>query len=93
MIQVYKIVRGIDRIDRSIFFEFATSSKTRGHKYKLCKPRCKTNLRSHTFSNRVVDVWNSLSSYVVEAPDINSFKGRINTFWKNHPLKFSPYFY
>ena len=88
MIQVYKIVRGIDRIDPSIFFEFATSSK-----YKLCKPRCKTNLRSHTFSNRVVDVWNSLSSYVVEAPDINSFKGRINTFWKNHPLKFSPPFY
>ena len=93
MIQVFKIVTGLDRINSKIFFEFAHDSKTRGHKYKLQKPRYRTNLRGHCFSNRIVDVWNSLSSYVIEAPDLNSFKSRLNTFWKNHPLKFTPSFY
>ena len=93
MIQVFKIVTGLDRINSKLFFEFAHDSKTRGHKYKLQKPRYRTNLRGHCFSNRIVDVWNSLSSYVIEAPDLNSFKSRLNTFWKNHPLKFTPSFY
>ena len=93
MIQVYKIVTGVDRVDPNMFFEFAKSSRTRGHKYKLCKPRCKTSFRRHVFSHRVVDIWNSLSSSVVEAPDINSFKTRLNTFWKDHPIKFTPSFY
>ena len=90
MIQVYKIVHGMDRIDPTIFFELVKDFKTRGHKYKLCKPRCRTSFRRHTFSNRVVDTWNSLPAGIVEAPDINSFKSQLNTFWKHHPLKFSP---
>ena len=93
MIQVYKIVHGMDRIDPTIFFELVKDFKTRGHKYKLCKPRCRTSFRRHTFSNRVVDTWNSLPAEIVEAPDINSFKSQLNTFWKHHPLKFSPSFY
>ena len=92
MVQVFKIVIGLDRINPKLFFEFAHDSKTRGHKYKLQKPRYLTNLRGHCFSNRIVDVWNSLSSYVIEAPDLNSFKSRLNTFWKNHPLKFTSSF-
>ena len=60
MMQVYKIVHGMDRIDPTIFFEPVKDCKTRGHKYKLCKPRCRTSFRRHTFSNRVVDTWNSL---------------------------------
>ena len=93
MIQLYKIVTGVDRVDHNMFFEFAKSSRTRGHKYKLCKPRCKTSFTRHVFSHRVVDIWNSLSSSVVEAPDINSFKTRLNTFRKDHPIKFTPSFY
>ena len=92
MIQVYKIIRGIDRIDMSIFFEIAKDSRTRGHKYKLCKRRGTTSFRMHTFSNRVIETWNSLPDSVVEAPDILSFKERLNTFWKTNPIKFSPTF-
>ena len=41
------------------------------------------------FSNRVVEVWNSLPETVVMTPSLNSFKNRLNKAWKNHPSKFS----
>ena len=66
----YKIICGIDGIDPAIFFEPVKDSKTRGHKYKLCKP---TSLSKHIFSNSVVDTWNFLPAQVKEPPDINSF--------------------
>jgi hypothetical protein len=33
---------------------------TRGHKYKLFKPRCRLNIRKNSFCIRVVNMWNSL---------------------------------
>ena len=93
MLQVYKIVHGVDRINPETFFTFADSSITRGHKYKILKQRSKTTFRLHAFSNRVVDAWNELPAYVVEAPNVNVFKSRLNTAWKGHPQKFLPSFY
>ena len=93
MIQVYKIMHGIDRIDSGLFFEESNTSRTRGHRFKISKVRCKTSFRKAVFSQRVVDDWNALPDTVVEAPNINCFKTRLNSFWKNHPCKFSPSFY
>ena len=93
MIQVYKIIHGIDRISIPEFFEIVCESKTRGHQYKIAKKRSSTSMRKHTFSNRVVEEWNSLPEYVVDAPNTNVFKSRLNSAWKNHPYKFQPSFY
>ena len=93
MIQVYKILHGFDRIDPSMFFEMADLSRTRGHKYKIAKQRNRTSFRSNSFSSRVVDTWNALPEHVVDAQNINTFKSRLNSVWKNHPQKFSPSFY
>ena len=93
MIQTYKIIHGIDRINLELFFEKSTSTRTRGHSCKLCKQRCKSRLRQNAFSIRVVDNWNNLPENVVNAPNVNTFKSRWNTHWKNHPLKFTPSFY
>ena len=73
-----------------ITFTFTNDTRTRGHKYKILKKRSKTSWRLHAFSNRIIDSWNELPAYVVEAPNINVFKSRLNTAWKDHPYKFLP---
>ncbi len=73
MITTYKIVTGIDKIDREDFLRPGTS-RTRGHRFKLAKHRCRRNIRKFTFANRVVDGWNKLSEKVVEAKTVSSFK-------------------
>ena len=93
MLQVYKIIHGIDRVEPSSFFQLVDSSRTRGHKFKIAKQRGNTSFRLHSFSNRVVDVWNALPEYVVDSPNVNIFKSRLNSIWKNHPIKFTPSFY
>ena len=82
MIQVFKIFKGFDRVNVNAFFEVAVDKRTRGHKYKIWKQRFHTTLRKYSFSCRVVDSWNGLPDYVVDAPSINSFKNRLNTYGK-----------
>jgi len=63
LIYCYKIVFGLVKLNHADFFEFSTVSNTRGHKYKLYKPGC-SNVRIHFFTNRVINVWNSLPDTV-----------------------------
>ena len=83
VIQVYKILNQIDRVDVDKFFTMSEMS-TRGNSLKIFK-----TLRCSVFSNRVVDVWNSLPNPVVTAPSLNSFKSRLNKHWYGHELKFN----
>ena len=82
MIQVYKILKGIDRIDASIFFKMASYS-TRGPHLKLVKPAAKKNVRCHSFSIRIVNDWNSLPKSAVKAETANAFKSELDRFWIN----------
>ena len=51
---------GIFAVNSDEFFKLHTITKTRGHKFKLYKPQCSCNIRKHFFTERVVDVWNSI---------------------------------
>ena len=53
-----------------------------------CKKCSRLNVRTNTFSNRVVDTWNNLPETVVNAPSVNTFKSRLNKHWHGHPTKF-----
>ena len=90
VIEVYKIINQIDKINIGKFFQFAQNTGTRGHSRKLYKKRSRLNVRVNAFSNRVVDVWNSLTESVVTAPTLNTFKSRLNKYWRGHHLKFNP---
>ena len=59
MVQVYKLIYGIDNIDPNIFFEMSNDKRTRGHKYKILKQIAKCNLRRLSFIHRIVDTCNS----------------------------------
>ena len=89
MIQVYKILNGIDKVGKDFLFTMS-DNPTRGHPLKIFKKRYRLKVRGHCFSNRVVDGWNNLPSEVVTAPSLNSFKPRLNQCWKGHPYKFEP---
>ena len=66
MIQEYKILHGIDRVDKDKFFTLNRLAATRGHSFKLYKKRSRLMVRANCFSNRVVDTWNSLTKDIVK---------------------------
>ena len=86
IVETYKIM---NNIDKAILFPQNTSN-TRGHNVKIHKRHCRTNIRKYSFSQRVVDLCNSLPPEVVEAKSVNSFKNKLNKHWKDFPLKFVP---
>ena len=76
LIQVFKIINGLDKLDFKHFFEFYRQNRTRGHKYKLNKVRNRLDIRKNFFSQRVINDWNNLPVDVVEARSLNSFKNQ-----------------
>ena len=90
VIQVYKILLDIDEVDKNKLFTLSEYTATRGHSFKLFKRRLRLKIRANSFSNRVVDTWNSLPEQIVQAPSLNCFKSGLNIWWKCHRFKFDP---
>lgn len=80
LIQVYRIMKGIDRLDIEHFFELDVDGgyDLRGYSLKVKVQRSRLQLRQGFFSHRVVSAWNSLPSSVVEASSVNIFKKRLD---------------
>ena len=89
MIQVYKIMNGIDKLDVNTFFKMSTDTRTRGHNFKITKQQNRTVQRASVFSQRVITPWNALPEKCVNSDSINKFKSSLNDAWKDHPEKFS----
>ena len=81
ILQTYKILHGLEDMAPDSLFHLAVEYITRAHSMKLQKPKCKTALRQHFFSLRVIENWNSLPEEVVTAPPLNVFKGRLDRHW------------
>lgn len=81
MIEVYKIINGLYDKSTSVNLNFSQNKNTRGHEYKLYPVHVKYDLRKFFFTSRVVRIWNSLTDYVVHAPSVDSFKGRLDRLW------------
>ena len=54
MIQVYRIVHNVDKIDYDLFF-IKNDNGTRGHDEKLDKPRANTKIRQNSISHRIIN--------------------------------------
>ena len=80
MIEVFKMLKGISKVDSSRWFSLAENSRTRGHSYKLVKCRSRLDVRKNFFGQRVVNTWNSLPEAVVAADSVNSFKNRYDKY-------------
>jgi hypothetical protein len=62
------------------YFFVRTEGNTRSHKLKLVKAQCRLNCRLYSFSNRVINMWNKLSSEVVACSTTNGFKNKLDEY-------------
>ena len=80
LIKLWKIFHGF--VDRELveIFERCSHPTTRGHRFKLSIPRCRTEIRRRFFSVRCVVLWNGLPDVAVELDTCNKFKGYLDKF-------------
>lgn len=88
MLQVYRIINGIDKINKDTYFSF-NNRPSRNNSLKLIKPRAQTSIQQHSFSHRIVNLWNELPDEVVLAESVNSFKNHIEEAWKHKEWKYN----
>ena len=79
MIEVFKIFKGGDDIDPLTLFDLYDTI-TRGHYLKILKKGCRLHCRKFSFSQRIVNMWNSLYEDIIACDLVNSFKSRIDKF-------------
>ena len=82
LLEMFKIVKGLDRIDYADFITFS-SSELRGHSCKLFKPRVLTNFGKFSFSFRVIEEWNMSTQEIVSCNTVMQFKSKLD-----HYLRF-----
>ena len=85
VIQTYKIMNNLDRIDEKKF-KLCKEVRTRGDSKTVQITQCKSLVRCNTFSQRVVNDWKALLDDVITSGSINQFKGRLGRWWKNDPI-------
>mgnify|MGYP003529753736 FL=1 len=83
LIEVFKMIKGLNKADYRRFFTIVHNSRTRGHRFKIVKNRSRLDIRKHFFSQRVVNEWNALPEIVVESESVNGFKNSYDKYFKN----------
>ena len=87
MLQVFRILNGLDILDPQLFFQLSQQTRTRGHCQKIYKDHSRLVLRKHVFSQRIINDWNSLSELVITSKSVNTFKSRLDSFWNEEQYK------
>ena len=84
MIETYKMFNSYDQ-DVALNLQ-RRDSYTRGHKYKLCMRRSNRDIGKYSFSNRIVQPWNSLNENTVCSQNLKTFEARLDSQWKTENL-------
>ena len=79
---MHKLMHGQLGVPKEAFFQAPPVATTRGHRFKVAKPRAVSRVRRNHFAVRTITDWNSLPSWVVDAPNTNVFKNRIDKHWE-----------
>jgi len=85
MIETYKKT-GIYDVEVTHKLYPAHSLVTRGNDLRLLKGCAKYDLRKFYFTNRIVNLWNSLPNNVMLSESLNVFKSRLDKFWRNQDV-------
>jgi len=76
-------------LEAAVKLNLNTFSRPRRNKYKLQKSSCHYNIREHSFSFRVVNMWNISRNGVIEADTMNTFKNRLDIYRSNQDFLFN----
>ena len=82
MIEVFKMMMGLEDINVDDLFQKNRRIR-RGHNYTLYKKQCSKNIRKNFFTQRVVNNWNKLPDFVVNATSVNDFKNKYEKYKLN----------
>ena len=74
MIRIWKILHSEEDADLLELLDVNVSSRVRGHRFRLRIPICRSDVRRRSFGVRCVNLWNELSSEVVESECVDGFK-------------------
>jgi hypothetical protein len=85
LIQVFKIIKGIDNMDCNKYFTINHSNYTRGNGCKIIGKQFKSHESKNFFFNRVVNLWNGLPREVIECNSVDAFKRRLDKYFENNP--------
>jgi hypothetical protein len=80
LITCYNILNHNLIVSNDDFFETTPYHNTRGHSRKLFKKQVRINASKFCFSNRIINIWNSLPANVVESQSIAVFKSKLKSF-------------
>jgi hypothetical protein len=90
LILAYKIIRNPDfPLTCDQFFLQSRSTNLRGHPWKLAKERSNSLIRQHSFSQRVINHWNSLPFDVVCSTSVDIFKNKLDKYFEEILTSFS----
>jgi len=78
MIMIYHLLHHNLNVEPSDLFTLNSSFTTRGHNFKLYKPRTTSRVRSSFFTVGAINDWNSFSPTIVNAPTVNIL---LRTYW------------
>jgi len=70
----YKMINNLVDVDVATFFTLSNCRLTRSNGVKLQKSVCCSTRDANFFSNRVINIWNSLPSHIVQAPSVATFR-------------------
>ena len=94
MVDVYKAISGIYDSDIPNILQLQSAyiarDGNRGHSLKLFHQQWRKSIRANFFTVRVARTWNSLPSFVVEAPSLNAFKNRLDRVWGRESFIYNP---
>ena len=89
MIETFKILKGIyDKEVTDKMLALDTNVRTRGNSLKLKKRFSRLNIRKFSFTNRIVDPWNSLPEHIIQAKTVKSFEIALDNHWEKQEVKF-----
>ena len=88
MIEVFKIIK--NKYDYKVAPELIhnINKATRGNDFRLSKNRSHYDLRKFSFTNKIVNIWNSLPNVVVDVDSVDFFKTRLDKFWTFQDVKY-----
>ena len=75
---MFKILKGFDD---KLFFSLSSTELT-GHDFKLYKLQANLDVRKYFFSNKVIDIWNSMPVNMVNNNMTDNLKKKFHCFFK-----------
>jgi len=86
MIEAFKILHNSCDNSCAPLLQLHEGYSTRGNSLKLGLSRSRIDIGKYAFSKRIVNIWNTLPDSVVTADSVNSFKNKLDAYWKECDL-------